>query len=102
LDNLGIHTWRGSTLLRALLEEQGDQLILFYTPPYDPDSNRIEWLWRVFRAVVTHNHHRQTLAELLEDAATWKEELTASAVLQHIVSPCAAHAQPSEDLPIAA
>ena len=102
LDNLGIHTWRGSTLLRALLEEQGDQLILFYTPPYDPDSNRIEWLWRVFRAVVTHNHHRQTLAELLEDAATWKEELTARAVLQHIGSPCAAHAQPSQDLPIAA
>jgi hypothetical protein len=101
-DNLGIHTWRGSTLLRELLEEQGDQLILFSTPPYDPAGNRIEWRWRVCRAAVTHNHQRQTLAELLDDAARWQEDLTASAVLQHIGSPCAAHAPPAEDLTNAA
>jgi hypothetical protein len=97
LDNLGIHTWRGSKALRELLEEQRDHLILFYTPPYDPDSNRIEWLWRVFRVAVTHNHQRQTLAELLEDAATWQAEIPANAVLQHIGSPFAAHAQPPDD-----
>ncbi|MBV9093718.1 MAG: transposase [Streptosporangiaceae bacterium] len=102
LDNLGIHTWRGSTLLRDLLEELQDQLTLVYTPPYDPDANRIEWLWRVFRAAVTHNHQRQTMAELLEDAATWQEDLTASAVLQHIGSPFARHAQPAGDLTNAA
>jgi transposase len=42
LDNLGIHTPRGSLLLRALLEELRGQLVLVYTPAYDPDANRIE------------------------------------------------------------
>ncbi len=102
LDNLGIHTWRGSTLLRALLEEQQDHLILFYTPPYDPASNRIEWLWRVFRAAVTHNHQRQTLPELVEDAATWATDLTASAILQHIGSPFADQPHTAQDVAYAA
>src|SRR5919198_245680 len=46
LDNLGIHTPKGSRLLRALLAELGEDLVLVYTPTYDPDTNRIEWLWR--------------------------------------------------------
>ena len=33
LDNLGIHTPKGSLLLRALLEELRGQLVLVYTPP---------------------------------------------------------------------
>ncbi len=53
LDNLGIHTPKGSRLLRALLEELGEQLVLVYTPTYDPDANRIEWLWRALRRTVT-------------------------------------------------
>jgi DDE superfamily endonuclease len=44
LDNLGIHTPKGSRLLRGLLEELGERLVLVYTPTYDPDDNRIEWL----------------------------------------------------------
>ena len=44
LDNLSIHTPRGSRLLRPLLEEAGDRLVLVDTPASDPDSNRIEWL----------------------------------------------------------
>ena len=36
LDNLGIHTPKGSRLLRGLLEELGEQLVLVYTPTYDP------------------------------------------------------------------
>jgi hypothetical protein len=49
LDNLGIHTPKGSLLLRQLLDELRGQLILVYTPAYDPDANRIEWLWRALR-----------------------------------------------------
>ena len=63
-----IHTPPGSKLLRALLAEAGDDLVLVYTPAYDPDANRIEWLWRALRRAVTHNHQRQTLAPLLADA----------------------------------
>lgn len=87
-DNLGIHTPRGSTLLRALQGECGQRLVLVYTPSYDPDSNRIEWLWRAMRHVVTHNHQRRTLAELLGDANAWAGALTPADVLRHIGSPC--------------
>jgi transposase len=68
LDNLGIHTPKGSLLLRQVLAELRGQLALVYTPAYDPESNRIEWLWRSFRRAVTHDHTRQTLPLLLEDA----------------------------------
>jgi transposase len=71
LDNLGIHTPTGSRLLRGLLEELGEQLVLVYTPTYGPDANRIEWLWRALRRSVTHAHQRTTLAELLTDAKAW-------------------------------
>jgi transposase len=64
LDNLGIHTPKGSRLLRALLAELGEQLVLVYTPTYDPDANRIEWLWHSLRRTVTHTHRRQALVDL--------------------------------------
>ena len=53
LDNLGIPTPKGSRLLRGLLAELGEELVLVYTPTYDPDANRIEWLWRALRRTVT-------------------------------------------------
>ncbi len=57
-DNLKTHTALGSLLVRSMLTELSDHLSLVYTPAYDPDANRIEWLWRISRRVVTHNHHR--------------------------------------------
>jgi transposase len=39
LDNLGIHTPKGSLLLRGLLAELREELVLVYTPTYDPDAN---------------------------------------------------------------
>ena len=90
LDNLSIHTPRGSKHLRALLEELGDDLILVYTPPYDPDSNRIEWLWRALRRAVTHSHQRTILDELLADAEVWAHGLTPAQILRQIGSPFAA------------
>ena len=74
LDNLGIHTPKGSRLLRALLDELRGKLVLVYTPPYDPESNRIEWLWRSLRRAVTHTHQHATLPPLLEAADTWAHD----------------------------
>jgi hypothetical protein len=93
LDNLGIHTVRGSLVLRARLDELKDQLLLVYTPAYDPEANRIEWLWRELRRAVTHNHHRRTLEALLADATGWMQALAPNEVLQHLGSPFA------DDLP---
>jgi hypothetical protein len=94
LDNLGIHTPKGSRLLRALLAELGEQLVLVYTPTYDPDANRIEWLWRALRRSVTHTHRRQTLGELVADADRWACTITPAQVLSQIGSPFALDQQP--------
>ena len=97
LDNLSIHTPRGSRLLRALLHEtnaDAERLVLVYTPAYDPEANRIEWLWRALRRAVTHCHARQALALLLADADAWATALAPEAVLSHIGSPCVPPAPP--------
>jgi hypothetical protein len=95
LDNLGIHTPKGSRLLRALLEELGERLVLVYTPTYDPDANRIEWLWRSLRRSVTHTHQRQALADLVADADRWAHTITPAQVLSQIGSPLAPDQQPT-------
>jgi hypothetical protein len=89
LDNLGIHTPKGSLKLRDLLEEVRGQLVLVYTPPYDPEANRIEWLWRALRQAVTHTHTRQTLPPLLEDADAWARTISPTEILRQIGSPFA-------------
>ena len=91
LDNLSIHTPRGSKLLRALLAEPEIQgrLFLVYTPAYDPDSNRIEWLWRALRRAVTHCHAHATLDPLLDDVTQWAHDLPPATVLRQLGSPFA-------------
>ena len=90
-DNLKTHTPAGSLLVRRLLSELKDQLYLVYTPAYDPDANRIEWLWRVSRRVVTHNHHRSDFALLLADVEKHFQALarTPAELLRHSGSPFA-------------
>lgn len=89
LDNLGTHTPKGSLLVRALLDELRGQLVLVYTPTYDPEANRIEWLWRALRRAVTHTHTRETLALLLADADTWAHTISPTEILRQIGSPFA-------------
>lgn len=90
-DNLKTHTSAGSLLVRSLLAELKEHLYLVYTPAYDPDANRIEWLWRISRRVVTHNHQRNDFALLLADVQTHFQALTQTPadVLRHIGSPFA-------------
>jgi transposase len=90
-DNLKTHTSAGSLLVRSMLTELKEHLYLVYTPAYDPDANRIEWLWRISRRVVTHNHHRRTFDLLLADLETHFQTLarTSAEVLRHIGSPFA-------------
>jgi hypothetical protein len=96
LDNLGIHTPKGSRLLRALLAELDTQLVLVYTPTYDPDANRIEWLWRSLRRSVTHTHQRQRLEDLVADAQRWARTIPVAKVLSQIGSPFAPDQHPVE------
>ena len=90
-DNLKTHTSAGSLLVRRMLTEFHEHLYLVYTPAYDPDANRIEWLWRISRRVVTHNHHRSTFELLIADVEQHFQALaqTPAEVLRHIGSPFA-------------
>jgi transposase len=90
-DNLKTHTSAGSLLVRRMRTELQEHLYLVYTPAYDPEANRIEWLWRVSRRVVTHNHHRSDFALLLADVEDHFQALaqTPADVLRHIGSPFA-------------
>ena len=99
VDNLRTHTPAGSRLVRQMLAELHDHLRIVYTPAYDPEANRIEWLWRWSRREVTHNHQRTTFAALLEDIQAHFETLRQhpDMVLRQIGSPFAdqgAAAQP--------
>jgi transposase len=91
VDNLKTHTSAGSLLVRSMLTELKEHLFLVYTPAYDPDANRIEWLWRISRRVVTHNHQRSNFDLLLTDVEAHFQTLTQTPadVLRHIGSPFA-------------
>ena len=69
LDNYGIHSSR--LVQWALTEEFHGRIVLPFLPPYSPDHNRIERLWRELHANVTRNHRCATLAELLRRVAAF-------------------------------
>jgi hypothetical protein len=88
-DNLSTHTPAGAKVVRAFLAEHPDDVVLVYTPAYDPDANRIEWLWRVTRRAVTHAHDRTAIEDLTTDLTGPFAALAADpgAVLRHVGSP---------------
>jgi transposase len=89
VDNAGTHTAAGSKLVRQMLAELAEHLRLVYTPAYDPDANRIEWLWRPVRRAVTHNHQRREMATLRADLEAEFRHLAGhpADVLAHLGSP---------------
>ena len=104
VDNLRTHTPAGSKLVRQMLAEWHDHLRLISTPAYDPDANRIAWLWRWSRREVTHNHQRTTFAALLEDIHEHFETLRQHPhlVLRQIGSPFADQGPVAQPLAYAA
>ena len=69
LDNYGIHSSR--LVQWALTEEFHGRIVLHFLPPYSPDHNPIERLWRELHANVTRNHRCPTLPELLQRVAAF-------------------------------
>ena len=64
LDNAKYHH---AKILKSWLEEVSDLLELFFLPPYSPDLNPIEMLWKKTRRNVTHNRYFSSLQELWYD-----------------------------------
>lgn len=67
LDNYGIHS---SRRVRAYLTEHGSLFQLHFLPPYSPEHNAIERLWREVHANVTGIHRCKTINELMR-RVTW-------------------------------
>jgi len=62
LDNYVIHR---SARVQRYVERQGGRVVLHFLPPYCPDENVIERLWREVHANVTRNHRCCTMNELM-------------------------------------
>ena len=64
LDNFKIHH---SQKTKIALASAGGRIRLHFLPPYCPDHNRIERLWKDLHDNVTRNHCCKTMTELLRE-----------------------------------
>ena len=68
LDNFIIHKTR---LVQSMLRQMRGKIRLHFLPPYCPDDNRIEPLWREMHANVTRNHGHRAMQQLIAAALRW-------------------------------
>lgn len=73
LDNARYHH---AKLLQPWLEEMENILELFFLPPYSPDLNAIERLWKKTRRNVTHNRFFESLDNLCYDLKMYWSQFT--------------------------
>jgi transposase len=68
LDNYRIHS---SLQTKAALARLEGRVVLHFLPPYCPDHNRIERVWRDLHDNVTRNHQCRTMKELMMEVYHW-------------------------------
>jgi transposase len=68
LDNYRIHS---SLQTQAALARLEGRVVLHFLPPYCPDHNRIERVWRDLHDNVTRNHQCRTMKELMTEVHHW-------------------------------
>lgn len=59
-------SWHKSRQLTPWLEAHKDAIRLDFLPPYSPDLNAIERVWKLTRRLRTHNRYFQSLEELVD------------------------------------
>jgi transposase len=62
LDNARYHH---ATLLKPLLSEKRHVLSLSFLPPYSPELNPVERVWKLARRLCTHNRYFPQLSDLI-------------------------------------
>ena len=68
LDNFKIHS---SKAVQAFLDQHRDRIKLHFLPPYCPDANRIERVWKDLHDNVTRNHRCRSLHDLVRQVASY-------------------------------
>ena len=63
LDNAKYHHAR---VLQPWLQQHRKQLTLLFLPPYSPELNPIERVWKLTRRLATHNRHFPTLESVMD------------------------------------
>lgn len=71
LDNYIIHKSRQT---EQALRELGGKIKLHFLPPYSPEHNPIERLWKQLHDNVTRNHQHKTMASLWADVVTFMKK----------------------------
>ena len=62
LDNAKYHHARA---LQPWLRQQRQRFALLFLPPYSPELNPIERVWKLTRRLATHNRHFPTLNDIM-------------------------------------
>lgn len=70
LDNFRIHSSRA---VEAARQRWGDRVQFHFLPPYCPDHNRIERLWKDLHDNVTRNHTCREMPELMQHVNDYLE-----------------------------
>lgn len=72
VDNYTIHKSRETQIA---LEAIGGRIRLHFLPPYSPEHNRIERLWKQFHDNVTRNHMHHTMMSLWQDVVRFLSDV---------------------------
>ena len=80
LDNYRIHS---SLQTQAALARLDRRVVLHFLPPYCPDHNRIERVWRDLHENVTRNHQCRTMKELMTEVYHWLKKKDRQLQLQY-------------------
>lgn len=68
LDNCRVHECQA---VKKYLAEQEGLFVFHFLPPYSPEHNYIERLWRDLHANVTRNHRCRTMKQLMNEVKGW-------------------------------
>lgn len=58
--------WHHARILRPWLKKHRNVFQLDFLPPYSPELNSIERVWKLTRKLCTHNRYFPTLEELID------------------------------------
>jgi transposase len=85
LDNFKIHS---SVRTKFALAKVGPRIKLHFLPPYCPDHNKIERVWKDLHDNVTRNHTCRTMVQLMEEVYAYLRQRRRA--LRHEYVRCAA------------
>ena len=68
LDNYIIHK---SKVTKQWIEQYGKRIRFYFLPPYSPEANKIEGLWKQLHDNVTRNHVQKNIQSLVKQALSF-------------------------------